>query len=256
MHLQSYVFFEETDAAVWENGKPDAILDPGVVEIWRLHFPSCMHRLPELYEILHPEEKNKSTLFYHETDKYKFIIGKAMLRLLLGGYLNKDPETLNFTPGINMKPVLKLDHDITVHFNLSHAGDYILIAVSDSPVGIDIERYETDLNINEIMEIAFSEKEIRYLNRQTSPNKTFFKLWTRKEALLKATSKGLNDDIRYVPCLNGKHAVSAALLNNSQHWRVSNFAVDNQHTGSIAYLKSSHELRFRQFISQTAGAFC
>lgn len=256
MHLQPYVFFEEADVAVWENGKPEAILDPGVVEIWRLHFPSCIHRLPELYEILNPEEKSKSALFYHETDKYKFIIGKAMLRMLLGDYLNKNPETLDFTLGVNMKPVLKMDNDISMHFNLSHSGEYILIAVSDSPVGIDIERYETDLNINEVIEIAFSAKEIRYLKRQTNPDKTFFKLWTRKEALLKATSKGLNDDIRSVPCLDGKHAVSAALINNSQHWRVSNFVVDDQHTGSIAYLKSSRELRFRQFISQTADAFC
>lgn len=255
MYLESYVFFDETDVIVWENDKPAAYNESGVVEIWRLHFPSYVNSVCHFYDILQPDEKHKSSLFYHKKDKDKFVMGRAMLRMILGSYLRADPKALEFTIGIHMKPVLKIKGEIPVHFNLSHSGDYILIAFSDHPVGIDVERYESHLNITEVMEIAFSDKEVKYMKKQRQPFQAFFQLWTRKEALLKAASKGLNNDIKYVPCLNGKHVVSAALLNNSQSWRVSNFPVDKQHIGSIAYLNTTRELRFKQFTSQSLSVF-
>ena len=178
-----------------------------------------------------------------------------MLRMLLAAYLDVVPEDLTFSFGVHMKPVIRIKGEIPVHFNVSHSGDYILIAFAGHPVGVDIERYESRLNVTEVMEIAFSEKEITFMNKQSIPREAFFQLWTRKEALLKATSKGINNDIKYVPCLNGKHRVPAALLYNSQEWRVSNFVVDHQHSGSIAYLKNSREVRFKQFTAQIARMF-
>lgn len=255
MHPESFVFFDEADVVSWHKGYPAAFNEPGIVEIWRLYFPSCIDRISELYEILHPEEKRKSSLFFHKSDRQKFIIGKAMLRMILGGYLNINPGMLTFSAGMYMKPVLKVGNDIPFHFNISHSGDYILIAVSDSPIGVDIEHYQTGLNIHEVMEIAFSEKEIDFIKEQVIPQKAFFQLWTRKEALIKATSRGLNNDIRYIPCLNGKHHISPSLINNGQDWHVSNFHVDTEHIGSIAYLKNTREVRFKQFATQRQHVF-
>lgn len=256
MRLESFVFFDETDVVSWGKDSPSALNEPGIVDIWRLHFPSYIHRVSELYETLQPEEKIKAALFHHESDRYKFIIGKAVLRMVLAGYLNMPPQSLKFTLGMSRKPVLKIANDTPFHFNVSHSGNYMLIAVSDTPVGVDVEHYETGLNIREVMEIALSEQELRFMQKQLAPQKAFFKLWTRKEALLKATSIGLNNDIKYIPCLNGKHSVSPMLINNCQDWCVSNFHVDKQHIGSIAYLKDSREVRFKQFTTQNHQAFC
>lgn len=231
----SRIFFHESNVVTWQKAKPSGLLSPDKIEIWRIKLSSNKTRISGFYKLLAPEEKTRSTSFFHEADTHRFIIGKAMLRILLGNYLNTSPESLTFSTGMNNKPVLNFQSKSIIDFNISHSGDYILIAIADKPVGIDIEHYNIDSGSQEIMKVVFSKKEMSFITEQAHPDKTFYKLWTRKEALLKATAKGLNNDIPDIPCLNGNHFVSHMQLNSYENWRVNNFNIDEQHTGSIAY---------------------
>ena len=77
-------------------------------------------------------------------------------------------------------------------FNLSHSGDCIAIAVSDCEVGVDIEHVRPMPQFDEVARYVFHPDELRWRARQPDPLRAFFRLWTLKEALLKATGTGFS----------------------------------------------------------------
>ena len=90
------------------------------------------------------------------------------------------------------KPYLK-DYP-NLFFNLSHTDNLILIALADSPVGVDVEKLERNADKEAIIKHFFSEKEQQTFFSQPEELRqlAFVKGWTRKEAILKATGEGLS----------------------------------------------------------------
>ena len=84
-----------------------------------------------------------------------------------------------------------VDEALGIHFNISYSDDWILIGISNSSIGVDIEkiRYIDFQNISR----HFSLKEQRYLRRVESllGEKEFFRIWTGKESFVKYLGKGL-----------------------------------------------------------------
>lgn len=78
---------------------------------------------------------------------------------------------------------------IPVHFSLSHSGDYAACAVSDAPVGIDIEH---DVKAREtISNRFFSLEEQNTLLSAENKDLAFARIWTAKESALKLLGTGL-----------------------------------------------------------------
>ena len=75
-----------------------------------------------------------------------------------------------------------------VHFSLSHSGDWAVCAVSDHPVGVDIEKCEQGRR--DIASRFFHREEVRYLNTllPSMRDKAFYQLWTLKESFVKSLS--------------------------------------------------------------------
>lgn len=98
------------------------------------------------------------------------------------------------------KPYLKDWPD--VQFNLSHSGAYGVCAISNAPVGVDVEMIRPLRQ--DVAKRFFTKTEQGYLSAR--PAEEFFRLWTRKESFTKAIGKGLTlpmdrfsvlDDILY-----------------------------------------------------------
>ena len=87
----------------------------------------------------------------------------------------------------NQKPFLAAHPGI--HFNLSHSGTLAVCAVSDAPVGVDVER-ERAVNWS-LARRFFHPAELAWLERSADPDRDFTRLWTRKESYIKMTGKGL-----------------------------------------------------------------
>lgn len=86
------------------------------------------------------------------------------------------------------KPLLKNYKNF--HFNISHTHNAIAVAITDSPVGIDLEKVkEVDLKIAKRF---FTEREIDYIICGDNLAKRFFEVWTKKEAYIKYVGKGLS----------------------------------------------------------------
>ena len=113
-----------------------------------------------------------------------------------------------------------------IYFNLSHSGEMVLCAISDSPVGCDIERV-TDAPM-EVAEGYFSKKERRYIADARSAeeiNRRFFRLWTIKESYMKMTGEGMSLSPERIEVNIG--GISVARDGELQACEVINRAVDD-----------------------------
>ena len=101
---------------------------------------------------------------------------------------------LSLSTAAGGKPYLV--NEPNVHFNLSHSGDWAVCAISDYPVGVDIERCEPGRR--DIAARFFHRDEVRYLDSllPSMRDDAFYQLWTLKESFVKATGRGLDLPLR------------------------------------------------------------
>lgn len=86
------------------------------------------------------------------------------------------------------KPRL-VSHD-GVYFNLSHSGEYTVIALSDSELGCDIQQIKP-VNLK-LAKRYFHPEESGNIENCESKQELFFRYWCAKESFIKATGKGFS----------------------------------------------------------------
>lgn len=74
-------------------------------------------------------------------------------------------------------------------FNVSHSGNYVVLAVSDKEIGCDIQKCD-EKNYQRVAKFVFHKNEIELLNSTDDKLTTFFEIWTKKEAYLKLLGTG------------------------------------------------------------------
>ncbi len=151
----------------------------------------------EYWAVLNAEEKQRANRFVKSQDKIRFIAGRGILRSLLGQSLNLAPAAIEFDYLPQGKPILGKSHcNQTLAFNVSHSHHLALyvIAQSDHSVGIDVELMRSLPQALSLARRFFQEQEVAYLVSlpPTRQEAMFFRLWTAKEAYLKATGEGLS----------------------------------------------------------------
>jgi len=135
------------------------------------------------------------------SDQSAFAFARAMLRTLLGGYLDVPPDRLSFHNSELGKPALRSPwSESHVHFNLSHTQGAVLVGVClGRQIGADIELIREDFEVEDIATRFFSAQEQNALS-EFAPGRArrqaFFRCWTRKEAWLKARGSGLSFPLR------------------------------------------------------------
>jgi len=223
----SRIFCDQIEP-VWQNGTVSP--SEKYVDIWKVQVEDYQ-LIPQ--NILIQDEQLKAARFVHAKDRASFLTRRTALRILLSRYTDIPASEVEFIAGKNKKPELRSDSD-KIRFNVSHSGELILIAISDTEIGVDIERIESGFNYSDILKHAFSEQEINRIDEASDNRGMFFKLWTRKEALCKASSKGLDDELKEIPCLDGWHQINEELIGLKGSWQLKSFNVNNEYIGSIA----------------------
>ena len=158
--------------------------------------------LAELSAILSPTEMARAAKFHFDRHRHRFIAGRARLRQTLARYLPADPGRLEFAYSPAGKPGLGGEFKNTgIHFNTAHSEDLVAFAVTRiGPVGIDVEQIRRVKDMDDLVARFFSRREnedFRKLAPAVKPV-AFFNLWTRKEALLKATGTGIAGGLNQV----------------------------------------------------------
>ncbi|HLO91937.1 MAG TPA: 4'-phosphopantetheinyl transferase superfamily protein [Lentimicrobium sp.] len=136
---------------------------------------------------------DKALSYYHSNDTQRHLIGELLARYALkesSGIWHKEP----FSTGDKGKP--HPDGLNGTHFNVSHSGHWVVVAVSTDIVGVDVE------HVRKMPEgVAyryFSEPEKQLLDAADNDAEkahTFFSLWTLKESFIKAIGKGLTKSL-------------------------------------------------------------
>lgn len=104
-----------------------------------------------------------------------------------------------------------------VHFSISHSGEYAVLAVSKSPVGVDIERDRCTMSIARRF---FTRLEAAFLDELSEGVRGYYlhRLWTVKEAYLKMTGAGLSGgmDSFEVTFINGRAYIPGVKIMEQQ----------------------------------------
>ncbi|MBV8883220.1 MAG: hypothetical protein JO235_04370, partial [Chroococcidiopsidaceae cyanobacterium CP_BM_RX_35] len=130
-----------TFACKWEHPPPELTLLSKDIHVWRASLDQPISCVQQLAQTLCAEEGTRAERFYFEQDRQRFIVGRGLLRAILGRYLSVEPSQIQFHYGPRGKPALSLACGGSwLRFNLSHSQGLAVYAVTrDREIGIDIE---------------------------------------------------------------------------------------------------------------------
>jgi len=175
---------------------PPASVGPLMDEahVWFATLDALRDRMGTYADLLDTEEHERAARFRFEQDRERYILGHGLLRELLGRYLSADPVTIRMARGEFGKPYIA-GHPL--HFNLSDTKDAVLIAFSrHQEIGADVETMTRTVDHLAVSEHYFTPEEITDIADAADGKRRFLELWTRKEAVLKASGVGIMDDLR------------------------------------------------------------
>lgn len=171
---------------------------PGRNEVWAWHITLPLDRpLAELWHRqLSSTERVRLEQFRRDDDRERFLAGRGLLRSILGVCVGLPPADVPLQLGPFGKPALdgSLERRTRLRFNISHSGRVVLLALTCAgEIGVDVEAVILPDDWRTVVSRFFSLRERTELAAlpasQCAP--AFFSGWTRKEACLKATGKGL-----------------------------------------------------------------
>jgi len=166
------------------------------VQLWRSDLAAIRSDESRWQSLLSADEKQRASRFHFAIDRQRFATTRALLRLILAGYLSAHPNDLAFSYSKKEKPSLgPLYAGSNLAFNVSHSGEIALLAFTRGRrIGVDVEHIHRDIEIDRIARRFFSAHEQNELAAFPDEEKTqsFFRCWTRKEAYIKAVGDGLS----------------------------------------------------------------
>lgn len=187
----------EGDTSSWQPAPDRPVLSDGEVHVWRARLAQPLQRVETLAALLSPEEHERASRFYFDRHRSQFIVGRGILRIMLGRYLNLPAREVRLSYSALGKPYLSAALMIQsdgLQFNLAHVEGMAFYAVTRCrAIGVDLERLRPLPDAGEIAQRFFSPGEVAAF-RNLAPGeqlRAFFRCWTRKEAFLKATGDGL-----------------------------------------------------------------
>ena len=147
-------------------------------------------------KLLSAQEQAKALRFRFIKDQHSYIVTHALLRRILGNYLNSEPASIEFISNEFGKPLLANGYR-KIHFNISHRSGLSALAFSTkSDIGVDVEKVDPEFDFDLIAKAHFSDAENRFIDAgQHESGKRFYTVWTRKEALLKAIGTGIGENL-------------------------------------------------------------
>ena len=154
------------------------------------------------YAALPEWRRRKCDVFRFEADRRRSVAAWLLLRQMLAERGVK-AETLSVTENEFGKPAF--DPSLGVHFSISHAGERVMVAVDDRPVGCDVEKIAPFDEA--VARECLTDAELATVKRAPSGSgrdRAFIRLWVRKEAYVKAVGRGFRIEPKSVSVLPGE----------------------------------------------------
>ena len=168
----------------------------GEVHLWRFHLDCSEHEINSLKKILSLDETIRADRLLDLQKKQQFIATRGRLRQILGHYQKTAADKIKFQYNKYGKPSLSESHCSSLSFNLSHSDSLAVLAIiKEADIGVDVEKLDPDMVFSQIADQYFDEAEKLQLAQYSSERKGrgFYRIWTKKEAILKLEGVGFQE---------------------------------------------------------------
>jgi 4'-phosphopantetheinyl transferase len=211
------------------------------ISLWYLPLPQTDNPegLAQLTTYLSASETQRAQALSEPQQRQRYQWVRGTLRLLLGQTLGCSPPEVSFCYGPKGKPGLDPQvHPQALQFNLSHARDWAIIALSNNPgIGVDLEYLRVLSKPEALARRFFAPSEVQALEQLPLAEQQlyFFQLWTAKEAYLKAIGQGLSGGLNKV-ILNPSAQTYQTLPEDGRPWQLLSFPFQKNYWVAIAVL--------------------
>lgn len=240
--------------ADWPTRRKQLILEGNDVHVWCASLDQGSSVLQLLLDTLSPDERQRADRFHFPKDRNQYIVARGILRRILSLYLGVSPVNLRFLYSEHGKPTLTHETaGVHLHFNLSHAHEFALYAISGGcQVGIDLEYLREDFASLEIAERFFSPDEVAMLRSLPVNLRTrgFFDCWTRKEAYIKGLGEGLSHplDSFTVSLIPGEPVwLRTGDSRQPSNWSLVSISFKDEYAAALAIEGSVSTIHFREW---------
>src|SRR5665647_136562 len=181
---------------------------------------------------LSDEEQERVKKYARPNDAKRVLLADILVRSVIASELKVSNKAIEFNANKYGKPLLK--GNCGIYFNVSHSGDWIVCAVDNEPIGIDIEKI-----IPVELEIAtqfFSDEEYKMLMAKSPEDwqHFFFDLWTLKESYIKAVGKGLSMHLKsFTVSFLEKGEIAVKSGNRLANWTLKQYDLDPEYKMSV-----------------------
>ena len=223
-------------------------------QVWSTTLRRAPQAVAGLAALLSPDETARAKRFYFERDRNRYIVGRGLLRTLLGRYLGMEPARVEFNYGPHGKPALKTNnHSPALEFNLAHSNDRALyIFCRDRQVGIDLEYIRPMEDEDALARYVFSPDEIALVASLSGQEKhnAFFKIWTCKEAVLKASGDGLSKPLDQTDIAIAAESARLVSIDGDREqaaaWRLETWQPAPDYQAALAFKPGNCQIAFFQ----------
>ena len=198
------------------------------INIYYFRFQDVTENIFDTCKVKHIKKlKSEAEHYRLIPDQNRYIAGRL---LLLKALSIKRNNSINLNH-LKFTQYKKPFFNAPFHFNISHSGEYVIVAVSElHELGCDIEYRNPDFNINEFSSF-FTEKEILTMSKSPCPYLELFDLWTIKESILKADGRGMHFPPKSISFRDNIALVESKVI------YYSHIEIDEQYSSSVASLE-------------------
>ncbi len=219
-------------------------LTPGEVHVWYAWVADCgsPRNLGRYRRMLDPSETQRLDRLLTAPLKVEFLLTRALCRETLSRYANVPPQDWQFELNPYGKPAIAAPRWATsLKFNLSNTRTLVACAVVlDAEVGIDVERWDRPCDTLPIASQVSSAAEMYALRAcpEHLRHRSFYELWTLKEAYVKARGMGMSiplDQVSFVPnAVPIRAEIAAEQGDDARAWQFEQADLGSDHLLALA----------------------
>lgn len=175
------------------------------VAIWMSELARAPGEIRALGATLSPSERARAARFGRPELRDRYIVGRAMLRILLATRLGRTPAEVEIRAGVRGRPYAA-DAGV-LDFNVSHTDGVALFGLTEGRrIGVDVEHGERQLNVDGIArKFMTGDEQAALADLAPEPRRrALLRLWTGKEAMSKATGDALSAPFRRISITAGE----------------------------------------------------
>ena len=225
----------------WATGPetPVARPEPGVIDLWRIALDQPAAAVSKARETLSGEELARAHRYRLDRRRARFIVGRSSMRRILAAYCGTTARALRFDVAPAGRPSLAGAADVA--FSYSKTNAWAVLAVTQGgALGVDIEEVAAKPDLDLVVGDQYSPAERAQLAGLPDALRleAFYRGWTAKEALVKATGEGLTSLLPRMTVDLDPGAPARLIEGPAPYepasWRLAAFALDGAVLGAAA----------------------